>query len=132
MNQTPKTLKELRTFGLIMSAPLTLIGCFLWWKGRIAAPYVLIAAGIFMITGLLTPGLLRPIEKLWMKFAEILGAVMTRVILTMAYYLVITPLGLLLRLLGKDLLGLHFDTKSESYWVHVEMDGPSTRPDKPY
>jgi hypothetical protein len=68
-----------------------------------------------------------------MKFAELIGAVMTRVILVVAYYLVITPIGLLLRLLGKDLLDIGTaGGDRDSYWRRVEEDGPATRPDKPY
>ncbi|MDX1545971.1 MAG: SxtJ family membrane protein [Rhodothermales bacterium] len=133
MTDAPKkTKQELRSFGLVMTVPLTLIGGYLWWKGSAAAPYVLGAAAFFLVTGLLVPALLRPIEKGWMKVAEILGAIMTRVILTVAFYLVITPFGLLLRVLRKDLLALRFHPEQTSYWAPVETDGPATRPDKPY
>ena len=132
MRQTEKTKKDLRKFGLVMTVPLALIGGYLWWKGRGAAPYVVGAAAFFLLSGLLVPQLLRPVEKIWMKFAEILSAIMTRVILTLAFYLVISPFGLLLRLLGKDLLNLRFDQERESYWIPVEPDGPASRPDRPY
>ena len=130
--QPKKTKKELRKFGLVMTVPLALIGGYLWWKGRGAYPYVLGAATFFLLSGLLVPQLLRPIEKVWMKFAEIMGAIMTRVILSVAFYLMITPLGLVLRLMGKDLLHLRFEKDCESYWIPAEPDGPATRPYKPY
>ena len=132
MRQPKKTKKELRKFGLVMTVPLALIAGYLWWKGGGAYPYVLGAAAFFLLSGLLVPQLLRPIEKVWMKFAEIMGAIMTRVILSVAFYLMITPLGLVLRLMGKDLLHLRFEEGRESYWMPVEADGPATRPDKPY
>lgn len=132
MKKTQKTKKQLRDFGLVMTVPLALIGAYLWWKGRGAYPYLLGAAGFFLVTGLLVPQILRPIEKVWMKLAEIMGAVMSRVILTLAFYLMITPFGFLLKLMGKDLLDLQLSEQRESYWVATEEDGPSTRPMKPY
>jgi hypothetical protein len=127
-----KTNNELRRFGLVMTVPLSLIGIYLWWKGRGTYPYVLGAAGFFLAAGFLTPGVLRPVEKVWMKFAEIMGAIMTRVILTLAFYVVITPFGLLLRLMGKDLLDIRMDRPRDTYWIPIEPDGPAFRSDKPY
>lgn len=132
MKQKPKTKKELRNFGFVMTVPLALIGAFLWWKGKGAYPYLFGASAFFLVTGLLIPQVLRPIEKVWMKFAEIMGAIMSRVILTLAFFLMITPLGILLKIMGKDLLDLKLSDQRESYWVPVEQDGPSSRPMKPY
>lgn len=132
MKHKPKTKKELRKFGMVMAVPLALIGAYFWWKGRVAYPYVLGAAAFFLLSGLLVPQILRPIEKGWMKFAEVMSAIMTRVILTLAFFLVITPFGLLMRLMGKDLLDMRLEPDRETYWVPTEPDGPGTRPDKPY
>ena len=132
MKQKVKTKKELRNFGFVMAVPLTLIGAYLWWKGKGGYPFLWGAAGFFLFSGILVPQLLRPIEKVWVKVAEIMGAVMSRVILTLAFYLMITPLGILLRIMGKDLLDLKKSDQRQSYWVPVERDGPSSRPTKPY
>ena len=59
-------------------------------------------------------------------------AVVTYVVLTLAFYAIMTPMGLLMRLLDKDLLATRFPSDEPSYWVPVEIDGPATRPDKPY
>jgi len=67
-----------------------------------------------------------------MAIARVLQTVMTALILTLTFFLVMTPIGLLVRLTGKDLLGLKGDPEIESYWVPVEHDGPASRPDKPY
>ena len=83
-----------------------------------------------LVSGLLVPQILRPIEVVSMKLAEVMGAVMSRVVLTLAFYLMITPLGFLLKLLGKDLLDL--SGERSSYWMPVEKDGPASRPRKPY
>ncbi len=115
-----------------MVVPLAIIGGVLLWKGKFLAPYVLILSALFLIFGLFFPKLLAPVEKIWMKFAEILSVIMTRVILTLTFYLVITPLGLLVRLLGKDLLQKKFEQEVKTYWVPVDSNGPCSRPDKPY
>ena len=75
---------------------------------------------------------LGPVEKVWMKVAEALGFVSTRVILTVAFYLIIVPVGLVIRLLGRDLLSLKINRDVDTYWSKTEVDGPGTRPTKPY
>lgn len=129
---TPKSTKELRKFGLVMTVPFAIIGGLMMWRGKALAPYFLALGGFFLVSGLLIPTILRPIEKAWMKFAEVLSVIMTRVILTLTFFLVITPLGLLMRMMGKDLLKMKRDPQAASYWVPVASDGPCSRPDKPY
>ncbi len=129
----PKSPHELRKFGLVMTVPLALIGGVLLWKGRMLAAWILLGLGLFfLLSGLLFPRLLGPIEKAWMWLAEIIGAVMTRVILTIVFYLVLTPIGLFMRLRGRDLLKMKLDPNADSYWEPVDPEGPATRPDKPY
>lgn len=130
--QEKKSSKELRKFGLVMTVALLILGTLLWWKHKPAAPYLLVLAGFFLGSGIVYPKILQPVEWAWMKLAHILSAIMTRVILTLTFYLVVTPLGLVMRLLGKDLLHRKFERNLESYWVPVEPDGPQSRPDKPY
>ena len=94
----PKSPQELRKFGLVMMGAFGLLGALAWWKDGWTAPYLLGLAAFFGVMGLIAPRALRPIEKAWMKLALVLSAVMTRVILTLAFVLVITPFGLVLRL----------------------------------
>ncbi len=115
-----------------MLAAFGVLGGVLLWRERAAAPYLLAVAALFGLAGLFVPAALRPVEKAWMKLALVLSAVMTRVILTVAFVLAITPVGLVLRLMGKDLLALRRDSTLPSYWTPVEPDGPATRPEKPY
>jgi len=128
----PKTAAELRRFGLLMAAPLMIIGVLLVWKGRVLGPYVVVLAALFLIVGLAAPKLLRPIERVWMAFARLMSVVMTHVLLTLTFFLVIAPFGTVLRLLGKDILQRRFDPQKQSYWTPVEPDGPCSRPEKPY
>ena len=127
-----KTNKELRKFGFTIGIALAVFGGIAWWRDAAAAPYLLAVAGAFAVFGLVLPRALAPIEYLWMKLALVLSYVMTRVILTLAFFLAITPTGFLLRLMGKDLLSLKIDRTAPSYWVRVDPDGSQGRHDKPY
>ena len=124
--------RELRRFGLVMAAALGVLAAFLLWRHRPAWPYVAGAAGAFAALGVAAPGLLRPVERAWMTLAGWLSVVMTYVMLTLTFFLVVTPLGLMRRLGGRDPLHLKLDRNAASYWVPVEPDGPASRPDRPY
>ncbi len=127
-----KTKRELRKFGLTMAVAFAVFGGLFLWRAKPVWPYFFGIAGFFLIFGLLFPNLLTPIEWAWMKMAHLLGQVMTRLILTLTFYLVITPLGLIMKLSGKDPLHRQFDRSASTYWVPVDPDGPTSRPDKPY
>lgn len=114
------TKKELKEFGIVIGIILTLLGGLLWWRGREYYVYFLIFSPIFLILGLLLPQVLKPIQIVWMILAAILGWVMTRVILTILFYFIITPTGLLMKLIGKDVLSLKFNRNADSYWVSKE------------
>lgn len=128
----PKGAAALRKFGLVMAAAWAVLASVSWWRSSPAAVYLAGLAIVFLGPAILWPRALGPVERAWMTFANVLSVVMTRVILTLTFYLVITPIGLLLRLLHKDVLGLRADRKAQSFWLPIEPNGPSTRPDKPY
>lgn len=82
---------------------------------------VLMWIGIALVVlGTVAPVILRPIFLLWMTLAVALGFVMTRVILSLFYYLVLTPVGLVFRLIGRDALHRKLDRQGESYWIAKE------------
>jgi hypothetical protein len=127
-----KSNKELRKFGITMAVALGVIAGIVWWRDKEAWRILLGLAGLFLVAGLALPRVLSPIEWAWMKLAHYLGTVMTVVLVTIAFLVAITPLGLLMRIFGKDLLNLKFDPKQRSYWLPVEAGGPKDRPDKPF
>lgn len=111
--------KELRQFALVMTGGLGVIGAVALLKGRPAAPYLLAIAGLFLILGIFHPRILRWPYALWMAFAFVLGQIVTTIILTLLFFVVITPMGLLMRLLGKDLLQKRWKkVEASSYWMH--------------
>ena len=88
MEKIPMDRKALRNFGLLMAVVLFFVGGWLWWKSSANWPWLLGSAMLFGMIGVAVPMILRPLYRAWMILAEILGWVMTRVILTVVYSLV--------------------------------------------
>ena len=123
------TRKELREFGLTIGIILVILGALALWRGKGASVYFL-AAGVGLITlGLLLPGPLKPLQKTWMGFSVVIGFFVSRIILFILFYAVITPIGLITRLLGKDILDQKIDGRSASYWREKE---PAVKDKKSY
>ena len=109
--------RDLRNFGITMAVALALLGLLLLWRGRGYYIYFLELSAAFLFFGLLIPAVLLPVHKSWMSLAVVMGWVMTRIILIVVFYLVVTPIGLIIRLSGKDLLSVQFDKNASSYWI---------------
>jgi multisubunit Na+/H+ antiporter MnhG subunit len=114
------TMKELRKFGIILSVFLSIIAGISLWKSGTLYNYLFPTAAGILILALAFPRILKFIYIPWMALAILIGWVMTRVILTLLYYLVFTPISLLLNLLGKDLLDEKINPEKSSYWVQRE------------
>ncbi|MBU0533500.1 MAG: hypothetical protein KJ887_01685 [Candidatus Omnitrophica bacterium] len=119
--------RELRNFGITICIALGLLGTVFLWQERNHYLYFFILSITFLFLGFVLPFLLKPIHKIWMSLAILLGWLMTRVVLSVLFYLVITPLGILLRLFGKDFLNLKFDRNVKSYWIYREKIKPEKR-----
>ncbi len=130
--QSNQRQKELRRFGQVIALASALLSGLLFWRQSSAAPFVLGAGAVVGGLSLLAPGVLEPFERVWMALARIMAAVMTVVMLTLTFLLMITPLGVVLRLFGKDLIDRKLDPNATTYWTAVEPDGPATRPRLPY
>lgn len=108
---------ELRKFGVTVGIFLGLLGGLFLWRGRNYFSYFFILSAAFLLLGLFMPIALKPIHKVWMGLVMRLGLLMTKVILSILFYLVVTPIGVLARLFGKDFLNSNFDKKADSYWI---------------
>lgn len=111
------TKQELKKFGIALGIFFGLLGSFLLWRGKESSFDILILSGVFFFLGLIIPLLLKPLHKIWMTIAILLGWFMTRVILIISYYFVITPIGLLGRLFGMKFLDLQFKKDVDSHWI---------------
>ena len=115
--------RELRKFGLTVGTAFAVLGTISWWRGHEIPPRVLWSLGaLLFVPGLLVPGILGPVHRAWMAFAMVLGHINTRIILGVVYYLVITPVGLVMRLF-RDPLDRSLRKPSESQWIKREL-GP--------
>lgn len=122
----------LRKFGFAFGGGLTLFGSLLLWREKAPAPYVLGGAALVLALAAVLPRALKPLEWLMSRIFLAVTSLLTYVLLTILYLLVLTPLGLIRRLLGKESLGLKPDPGRASYWIDVEPEGPSSRPRKPF
>lgn len=110
--------KECRKFGLVVGAVFALLGVFSWWRGHQQVFYYFLVPGfLLMLLGAIAPKILKPIYRIWMTLALTMGFIMTGVILTTLYYGVVTPIGLIARLRGKQFLDLKFHEHKSTYWV---------------
>ena len=115
--------KEIRKFGLVIAVALGVIGSFVYVKfGNFDVVGWLWGIGLlFLILGFILPSVLRPVYRIWMLLAHFIGGIVSRVILIVLYYIVLVPIGLVLRLFGKDVLDQNFDKKRESYWIKKDL-----------
>lgn len=113
-----------RFFGLTFFVAFLLIALWPLFWGRPLRPAALGISLVFLAVSFVYPVLLAPLNKLWLKFGALLHSITSPIILGVMFYLVITPIGLLMRLAGKDFLRLKPDPDSPSYWIRREPPGP--------
>ena len=106
-----------RSFGILFF--LVFLGFGLWPLTKEMSPniYLVTISVIFLILGLLNSKLLSPLNNLWIKFGEILGKVIAPIVMAVVYFLILTPISLLVRLFGKDLIEMKFNNNVKSYWI---------------
>ena len=118
--------RELRSFGLLVGGVFTLIGMLSYWYGRRGLHlWPLAAAALLIVPALVAPAVLAPIHRAWMRLAEVLAWVNTRIILALAFFLMFTPIGVVRRWIAGDTLALRFDRDAASYRV-IRTTRPSS------
>jgi hypothetical protein len=112
------TRKELRRFGLLVGAVFTVIGLWpLVFRGEPLRLWAIGIGGLLIVCGGALPSVLAPIHKGWMWVGHILGWINTRILLGIVFYVLVTPLGLVFRLMGKDTMRQAFAESSTTYRV---------------
>jgi hypothetical protein len=106
----------LRRFGLLVGAVLAALGGWLLWRGHAAGALPLVAGALLALGGWLDPSRLAGIRRWWMALAFAVGWLTSRAVLTVVFLLVVTPLGLTARLLGRRLVERRPDRAAASYW----------------
>ncbi len=107
----------LRKFSWVVGGILVLIAAVGWYNDKTWYPVLLWIGGPLAAIGTVVPRAVKPLYYAWMSMAVVLGFIMTRVILTIFFLLVLTPVGLVFRLLGKDLLNRKIDRQAPTYWL---------------
>jgi Saxitoxin biosynthesis operon protein SxtJ len=111
---------ELRRFGLTVGAAFLVLASISWWRGHVIPPRVLGALGVFLLVpGLLAPSVLGPVQRGWMRGATVLGEINGRIILTVLFFVVIWPIGRILRFV-RDPLDRSMSDGKTSNWVKRE------------
>ena len=121
MNSTSTELsrRTITSFALIVSGALLAIAAYQRWRG--AQPWLVLTlvsiAGVLSLLAAIAPRTLHPVYRGWMRLGEALGWLNTRILLTLVFFLVVTPIGLLMRLFGRSPIS---NARRDSYWTDVE------------
>lgn len=113
-----------RSFGIVFAVVFALIGLLPLVFGHPVRLWALAIGAGFLVVALVVPRVLSPLNRLWLRFGLLLHKIVSPLVLGIMFFLVITPIGLLMRALGKDLLRLQFDKSSRSYWIERLPPGP--------
>jgi len=113
-----------RSFGIVFFIVFFLIGTYPLLNNDDIRIWSLIISIVFLILGLLNSKILLPLNKIWFKFGILLGKIISPLVMGLIFFIVVTPIGLLMRLLNKDLLSLKFN-KKKTYWI--EKNEPKSK-----
>ena len=113
-----------RSFGIVFFIVFLIIALYPITNNGEIRTWSAITSLIFLVLGLLNSKILSPFNKIWFKFGIILGKIISPFIMGIIFFLVVTPIGIIMRTLGKDLLNLKYN-KNKSYWI--EKSGPKSK-----
>ncbi len=114
-----------RSFGLVFAAAFLAIALFPLARGGEPRFWALALAATFLVLALLRPALLAPLNRLWFRFGLLVARVTNPLVMGLVFFLVITPMAVVMRLRGKDLLRLRLDRDARSYWIERVPPGPA-------
>ena len=113
-----------RSFGVVFFIVFLLIALYPLLNNNEVRLWSLIISVLFLILGILNSKILSPLNKVWFKFGLLLGKIISPIIMGVIFFLVVTPIGFIMKLLGKDLINLKFNNE-KSYWI--EKSGPKSK-----
>mgnify|MGYP001356470152 CR=1 FL=1 len=118
-----------RSFGIVFFVVFFIIALYPIVNNENIRIWSLIISFIFLVLGLINSKILTPLNKLWYKFGLVLGQLVSPLIMGLIFFFVVTPIGLIMRTLGKDLLNLKYNNQ-KSYWI--EKTGPKSKMKKQF
>ena len=113
-----------RSFGIVFFIVFLLIALYPLLKGSDLRIWSLVISFVFLVLGLINSKILTPLNRLWFKFGLLLGKIISPLVMGIIFFVVVTPIGIMMRLFKKDLLNLKYN-KKESYWI--EKSGPKSK-----
>lgn len=130
MSLTEKT--ELRRFGLMLGFVLTVLGFLPAFKGKNINPFLIIPALALLLLALTIPNLLSPLYRAWMRLGEVLGRISSFIILSVIFYFVLTPIGIVRRMLTRSSEKFAYKTNKDSYWIKRAPGNPKEEMKRPF
>ena len=119
--------RDLRKFGLMVGAVFCLLGLFFWLRHKPFFWYLFVPGVPLMVLGLIWPRSLQWIYAGWMTLATIIGILVSTILLTLLFYLVVAPIGLLARAVGKDFLSRKLHPEAPTYWTVRDISRPKQK-----
>ena len=113
-----------RSFGIVFAVVFCVIGLLPLAFGGGARLWSLGVGVAFLLVAVVAPAVLAPLNRLWLRFGLLLHRIVSPLVLGIMFFVVITPMALVMRALGKDLLRLRFDRAAASYWIDRTPPGP--------
>ena len=117
MNNDKLQMSSNKSFGIVFFVFFLIISLFPLFKDGNIRIWAMVLAIIFLILGLLNSTILNPLNKIWIKFGILLGTIISPIVMGIVFFVVVTPTSLIMRILGKNLLGLKKDNTKRSYWL---------------
>ena len=114
-----------RNFGLVFFVFFLIIGLWPLLETNEIRYWSIFFSIIFFLLGITNSKLLNPLNKIWFNFGILLGKVISPLIMGIIFFLVVTPIGVIMRVIGKDILSLKYNKKNKSYWI--EKNGPKSK-----
>ena len=109
--------RDLRKFGLMVGGVFAVLGILMLLRHKAHAPYFLWPGAVLFVLGTVQPRTLKWVYVGWMSVAFVLGFIMAHIILTLFFFIIITPIGLVARMFGQDFLSLKLNRDAPSYWI---------------
>ena len=106
-----------KSFGLLFFVVFLAFGLWPLKNGENLNFYFITASVVFLLLGLINSKLLSPLNKSWIKLGEILGIIIAPIVMALVYFAILTPVSIIVRVFGKDLLGLKFLKEKDTYWI---------------
>ena len=116
---------SVKSFGILFFLVFLIIGFWPKISGDEIRLWSIIISIIFLVLGLINSKVLVPLNRYWIKLGELLGKIIAPIVMLIIYFVIVTPIALLLKIFQKDILKIKFDKKLNSYWIKRDKDlGP--------